>query len=100
MRTVPLSQADCGMMLLAVPASKRVTETTQEFERIDVARRDRLQGDHDLRAHDDRIDALMRHRRVAAMAFDRDRDLIGRRHQRPFPETEGADRQRRQLCMP
>ena len=35
-------------------------------ERIDVARGDGLQGEHDLRACDHRIDALMRHRRVAA----------------------------------
>src|ERR1700734_862582 len=46
------------------------------IERIDVARHDGLQGDHDLRAQNHRVDALMRHRGVAAEAFDRDRNLI------------------------
>src|ERR1700733_12353064 len=61
------------------------------IERIDIARRDGLQGGHDLRAYDDRVDALMRQRAVPALAFDRDRDLIGRRHQRALSETEGAN---------
>ena len=94
---MPLSQADWGMMLLAVPASKRVTETTHGIERIDVARGNGLQGGHDLRADNDRIDALMRHRAMAAAAFDKDRDLVGRRHRRPLPYFKGADRQRRHV---
>ena len=57
------------------------------IERIDIARGDGLQGGHDLRADNHRVDALMRHRSMAAPAFDNDRDLIGRRHRRPFSDS-------------
>ncbi len=70
------------------------------IERIDIARGDGLKRGHDLSAHDHRIDALMGHRRVAAPAFDDDRDLVGRGHERPRAQLEGADRQRRHVMHP
>ena len=96
-RTVPLSQADWGMMLLAVAGLEARDRDDAGIERIDIARGDGLQGDHDLRADDHRVDALMRHRPVAALAFDGDGDFIGRRHDRALAQPERADRKRRHV---
>ena len=85
------------MMLLAEPAWKRVIETTQEVERIDAARGDGLQGEHDLGADDHRIDAVMRHRRMAALTFDGDRDLVGGGHQGSLAQHELPDRHPRPI---
>ena len=63
------------------------------FQRIDVARHDRLQRVDDRRAHHDRIDRGVRPRRVAAEAFDVDIDAVGRRHHRAGPDGEIADRE-------
>ena len=49
-------------------------------ERIDVARHHRLQLVDDLRADENAVDREMRPRRMAADAFDVDRDVVGRRH--------------------
>src|SRR5919112_5857545 len=44
------------------------------------ARYDVLQISHDLRAHGDAVDHLVRHRRVAALALDRDLEYVRRGH--------------------
>ena len=67
------------------------------LQRIDVARHDRLQLVDDLGADQDGVDAQMRPRRVAALAFDLDRDVIGRRHDRTRADGEFADRQAGQI---
>ncbi len=61
------------------------------MERIDVARHDRLQRRHQLGTGQHRIDAHMRHRRMASLAFDFELDLIRGRHQRTGADREGAD---------
>ena len=91
-RTVPLSHADCGMMLLAVPAWKRVIETTHESSGSTLRDVMVCKAVTICAPTTTGIDALMRQRPVAALAFDRDRDLIGRRHHRALAEAEGADR--------
>ena len=68
-----------------------------QFGRIDRARRDRLQRDHDLAGGDDRIDRAMRHRRMAARSGHPDGELGGRRHDRARPYRELADRQARHV---
>ena len=97
MRTVPLSQAVLRDDVVGRASLEAGDRDDARIERIDIARRDGLQGGHDLRPHDDRIDALMRHRPMAALAFDRDRDLVGRRHQRALAKAEGADRRARPI---
>ena len=63
------------------------------LQRIDVARHHRLQLVDDLGADQDGIDAQMRPRRVAALAFERNLDVIGRRHHGAGTDGELADRQ-------
>ena len=63
------------------------------FQRIDVARDDRLDLIDDLRAHQHAVDRHMRPRRVAAEAFDVDVDAVGRRHHRAGPDGEVTDRE-------
>ena len=94
---MPFSQADLGDDVAGRAGLESGDRNDAGVERIDISRSDRLQGEHDLRPGDDRIDALMRHRRMAALAFDRDRDLVGGGHQRPFAQHEGSDRQQRPI---
>ncbi len=62
------------------------------FQRVDAARDDGLQGDHQLRAGEQRIDALVRHRRMRALALDLDHQLVHGRHQRSRTNREAAQR--------
>ena len=97
MRTVPSSSAVCGMTLKVSPALIMHTDTTANFERIDVARGDRLQGGDDVAGHQDRVDAVMRTRRMGALALDGDAEAIRRRHDRSRADGELADRQARHV---
>ena len=90
---MPRKTACCGMTLSVWPAWNMQIETTADFERIDIARHDRLQLVDDLGADQHRVDRKMRPRRVAAFALDLDRDVVGRRHHRPGADGELADRQ-------
>ena len=65
--------------------------------RIDVARHDRLQRRHDVRAHHDRIDAVMRHGAVRAHALHHDLEDVVGGHHRAGPHREAADRDARHV---
>ncbi|MNT15310.1 hypothetical protein D3C72_1503580 [compost metagenome] len=60
------------------------------FVRVDIARYHRLQRHHQAAGHQDRIDRLVRTRRVAALAADGDGDRVARRHERARAEQEVA----------
>ncbi len=64
----------------------------RRFQRVDAARDDGLQGDHQLRAGEQRINALVRHRRMRALALDLDHQFVHRRHQRSRTDREAAER--------
>ena len=70
------------MTLSVLPAWNMQIDTTADFQRIDIARHDRLQIVDDLRADQHGVDAEMRARGMPAVAFDVDRECIGRRHER------------------
>ena len=63
------------------------------LQRIDIARHHRLQLVDDLGADQNGVDALLRPRRVAASAFELDRNVVGRRHDRTRADGEFADRE-------
>ncbi len=63
-----------------------------DFSGSMVASDDRLQRDDDVGADQHRIDALVRVGGMAALAMDQHVQSIRCRHQRPRPQSEGADR--------
>ena len=65
--------------------------------RIDVARHDRLQRRHDVGAHHDRVDAVMRHRAVRAHALHHDLEDVVGGHHRARTHREAADRDARDV---
>ncbi len=64
----------------------------RRIDRVDVARRDRLQGQHDLRPDDERVDAVMRMRGMAAPALDVDVEAVRGGEHRTGASRHVADR--------
>ena len=64
---------------------------TPDFERIDVARDDRMQRRDDVGADQHRVDALVRSGGMAALAGDLDVDAVARGQQRAGADGELAD---------
>ena len=92
---MPLSLACCGMTLSVCPASEHADRHHRRFQGVDVARHDRLQLVDDLGPDQNGVDRQMRPRRVPAFAFQRDLDVVGRRHHRPGADAELSERNTR-----
>ena len=66
---------------------------------MQAARDDRLQRQHEVAGNDQRIDPLMRHRRVATVAADGDLEGTGTGHHRPGHHRHLADRDPRPVVQ-
>ena len=94
-RTVPRSVHSCGITFQVSPAWIWVRRHDRGVHRIDVARHDRLQRGHDVRADHDRVDAVMRHGAVRADALHHDLEDVVGGHHRARAHGEVADRDAR-----
>ena len=94
---MPVIFARCGMTLKASPALKVVTETTALCSGSTLRATIDCSACDDRGAGDDRVDGGVRLGGVAAVAFDLDGELVGRRHQRAGPDGEMAERQARHV---
>src|SRR3954471_656000 len=85
--------------VVSITRSEDCDRDNSSFEGIDVARHDRLERTHDMAAHKDRINAVIRACRVAASALDGDGEAVGCGHHGTGPESKEPDRDG-MLCMP
>ena len=70
------------------------------FQRIDIARHHRLQGDDDLGRDQHRIDPDLRQRGMAALAGHGDLEFVGCRHQPALADREMTERNARHIVQP
>ena len=96
-RVVPASSAVCGRMLLAEPAVKSATETTQESSGSTLRETIVCSAVTICSAGDDGVHALIGECGVAAFALEANGEEIRGGHQRPLANREDADRQPRHV---
>ena len=92
---MPVSTASPGITFGASPACRLPIVTTAGCERVDPARDDVLQAADELRRARDRVDGGVREPGVPAAAGDRQREEVGRGHERPGHGGDLAVLQRR-----